>query len=363
MASGDADMAGVPAGAASAGAARVRLCGVCRLPGHDLRRCPIVTSPDIFCGCNERTCGKCTAACGVCDETGHAADTLKEKVRAGIVPKWACPKHELEAMQTRLAVDLGQLSPTQWTQKEATRGHKRRLAALVPSDGARFRAHLDQSEVVDLTGLGGAAASPAVRLATAVATALQDEGVSRPAARTLGAFAADSAGRAAGGTSQAAAGPLGTVDLAARRSSVVAALDEQLKRQPQYSAATRGAMKRRQMEMGLNGGEGGGLDEALGLASPFFSVKGKELKRAAVRYVGLPDGSGDASKVKEALRAFIGPRKMNTGASVTNRTLTCEFVCDELMTCAANAGLQVFAVLASLRQFVVEMRAGDEAMS
>lgn len=189
-----------------------------------------MTSPDIFCGCNERTCGKCTAACGVCDETGHAADTLKEKVRAGIVPKWACPKHELEAMQTRLAVDLGQLSPTQWTQKEATRGHKRRLAALVPSDGARFRAHLDQSEVVDLTGLGGAAASPAVRLATAVATALQDEGVSRPAARTLGAFAADSAGRAAGGTSQAAAGPLGTVDLAARRSSVVAALDEQLKR-------------------------------------------------------------------------------------------------------------------------------------
>lgn len=270
-----------------------------------------MTSPDIFCGCNQRTCGKCTAACGVCDETGHAADTLKEMVRAGIVPKWACPKHELEAMQTRLAVDLGQLSPTQRTQKEAARGHKRRLAALVPSDGARFRAHLDQSEVVDLTGLGGAAASPSVRLATGVATALQDEGVSRPAARTLGAFAADSAGRAAGGTSQAAPGPLGTVDL----------------------------------------------------ASPFFSVKGKELKRAAVRYVGLPDGSGDASKVKEALGAFIGPGKMYRGASVTNRTLTCEFVCGELMTCAANAGLQVPAVLASLRQFVVEMRAGDEAMS
>ncbi|KAK1867254.1 hypothetical protein I4F81_009761 [Pyropia yezoensis] len=287
MASGDADMAGVPAGAASA---------------------------------------------------GHAADILKEKVRAGIVPKWACPKHELEAMQTRLAVDLGQLSPTQRTQKEATRGHKRRLAALVPSDGARFRAHLDQSEVVDLTGLGGAAASPAVRLATGVATALQDEGVSRPAARTLGAFAADSAGRAAGSTSQAAPGPLGTVDLAARRSSVVAALEEQLKKQPQYSAATRGAMKRHQKV-------------------------GKELKRAAVRYVGLPDGSGDASKVKEALGAFIGPGKMYTGASVTDRTLTCEFVCGELMTCAANAGLHVPAVLASLRQFVVEMRAGDEAMS
>lgn len=63
--------------------------------------------------------------------------------------------------------------------------------------------------------MGGAAASPAVRLAAGVATALHDEGVSRPASRTLRAFAADSVRRAAGGTSQAAPGPLGTLDLAA----------------------------------------------------------------------------------------------------------------------------------------------------
>ncbi|KAK1867611.1 hypothetical protein I4F81_010117 [Pyropia yezoensis] len=181
MASSGAEMNAGPAGAVSADAARVRLFGVCRLPGHDLRRCPIVTNPEIFCGCNERVCDKCTTACGACDEKGHAADTLKVKVRSGIVPKWACPKHELAAMQTRLAGDLEPLSPTQHTQ-EAARGHKRRLAALVPSDGARFLAHLEQSGFAYSTGLGGAAASSAVRLATGVATALQDEGVSRPAA-------------------------------------------------------------------------------------------------------------------------------------------------------------------------------------
>lgn len=53
--------------------------------------------------------------------------------------------------------------------------------------------------------------------------------------------------------------------------------------------------------MGLNGGDAGGLDEVLGLASPFVAVKGKELKREVVRYVGLPDGSVNASKEKEAL--------------------------------------------------------------
>lgn len=106
-------------------------------------------SPDIICGCNQRTCGRCTAARSIRDDKGHAADTLKEKVRAGIVPKWACPKHELAALQTRLVDDLDQLCPTQRRPKEAARGHERQHAAPVAFDGARFRAHLDLSEVVD----------------------------------------------------------------------------------------------------------------------------------------------------------------------------------------------------------------------
>lgn len=94
-----------------AGASRVRRCGLCRLAGHDLRCCPIVKSPDIICGCNQRTCGRCTAARSIRDDKGHAADTLKEKVRAGIVPKWACPKHELAALQTRLGRRSGPALP------------------------------------------------------------------------------------------------------------------------------------------------------------------------------------------------------------------------------------------------------------
>ena len=106
---------------------------------------------------------KLCRVCPVCDKKGHGADTLKENVRRGIVPKWACAEHNLEDMHARMAPDLNNLSPTQRVQKEAARGNKRRLAALVPSDGTRFRTHIAQAEIVDLTGLGGAAASPVVR--------------------------------------------------------------------------------------------------------------------------------------------------------------------------------------------------------
>lgn len=93
----------------------------------------------------------------------------------------------------RMAPELKKLSPTQRDQKEATRGSKRRLAALVSSEGTRFRTHISQAEIVDLTFMGGAAASPAVRTSNSVAGALQDDGVTRPAARALEAFSADSA--------------------------------------------------------------------------------------------------------------------------------------------------------------------------
>jgi len=61
------------------------------------------------------------------------------------------------------------------------------------------------------------------------------------------------------------------------------------------------------------GGAGSGADaEVLGSASPFFKIKGQELKRVAVRYVGFPDAAGDSVKVKDAFAAFVGPCKRCT---------------------------------------------------
>jgi len=57
-----------------------RRCSVSRLPDQDFRRCPIATAPDIFCGCGQHTCGKCSAACRVCEKKGQAADTLRQQL-------------------------------------------------------------------------------------------------------------------------------------------------------------------------------------------------------------------------------------------------------------------------------------------
>jgi len=63
-----------------------------------------------------------------------------------------------------------------------------------------------------------------------------------------------------------------------------------------------------------------------------------------------------------ALAAFLGEGRVHRGASVTSSQLTCAHVCDQLMACAASVGLDVPSVLASLRQFIVEMRQGEEDM-
>jgi len=111
------------------------------------------------------------------------------------------------------------------------------------------------------------------------------------------------------------------------------------------------------------GRAGSGADaEVLGSTSPFFKVKGKELKLAAVRYVGVSDTGGDSVKLKDAFAAFVGPGKMYTGVLVANKTISCDFVCGELMACAAIVQLTVLAVLASMKQFILEMRTGDEDM-
>jgi len=38
---------------------------------------------------------------------------LKEKLRRGIVPKWACPEQRLKNMPVRMALELNRFSPTQ----------------------------------------------------------------------------------------------------------------------------------------------------------------------------------------------------------------------------------------------------------
>ena len=89
-------------------------------------------------------------------------------------------------------------------------------------------------------------------------------------------------------------------------------------------------------------------------------MKSKELKCAAVLCVGLPDSEGDSVEVKGAFTVFIRPGKMNTGASVTNKTLSCTFVCGELVECPCSERLTIPAVLESLKQFNFEMCAVDE---
>jgi len=114
----------------------------------------------------------------------------------------------MEDMHVRMAPDLDKLSPMQRAQKEAARGSERRLAALVSEDGTLFRTHTSQAEIVDLTGLCGATASLRVRTSNGVAAALQDDGVSRPAARALEAILDDSAGHSSGQAAVPPPGPL-----------------------------------------------------------------------------------------------------------------------------------------------------------
>jgi len=171
----------------------------------------------------------------------------------------------MKDMNVRMAPGLKNMGPTQRVRKELARGNKRRLAELVPKDGTHLRTHAAQSEIVDLTGLGGAAAAPAVRTSNGVAAALQDDGVTRPAARLLGAFTDDSAAQRGEGSSAPMPGAFVSVDVASRRANVVAALREQLKKQPKYSAATRGAMQRRENDVGVGGAGSGAEAEVLGL--------------------------------------------------------------------------------------------------
>jgi len=132
----------------------------------------------VRCRCSDPSCGPCSASCATCNVVGHQPDNLEALIVGRAGPRWSCAKHGMEQMQARLQPALLQIRPTVRAQKEATRGQKRAVARTRPSDGERFRAHVAQSEIIDLTGLGGDAAVPAVRTAAAVAAVAQDAGAS-----------------------------------------------------------------------------------------------------------------------------------------------------------------------------------------
>jgi len=146
-------------------AAVIRKCSLCRLTGHFITRCPVNQASNIPCGCKKRSCGPCAALCEVCDVAGHQPDNLEEFVVGRAVPRWSCADHDMGEMAARVTPLLPSVRPTVKAQKEATRDNKRKVAATRPTDGERLSAHEAQSEIIDLTGLGGAAASAAVRTA------------------------------------------------------------------------------------------------------------------------------------------------------------------------------------------------------
>jgi len=274
-------------------------------------------------------------------------------------PKKSCLEHDMDAMRARVEDKRKDQPPKAGARSDAKRGHKRALAEVRPTDGQRLRAHEAQTEIIDLTGLGKALTSSAVRTAGAGAAVAQDDEASRQPARMLGAFTSDAQGQSAGAVGQPIPGALGNIELDECRETTVDALQKVLRSAPEYTAATRANQRRRNREAGLGGVGARVAEEMLGSSNTFFGVKGRDLKGTAQRYVCLLEGR-ELAKVKLALAAFIGEGRVYTVTSVTISELNVAHTCEELMACAASVGLEVLLVLASPRLFIVEMRQEEE---
>jgi len=228
-----------------------RKCGACRVPGHRVTQSPLNVEGNVRCRCSDLSCGPCSASCAVCNVVGHRPDNLEALIVGRAGPRWSCAKHDVEQIQGRLQPALLHIRPTVRAQKEATHGQKRSLAGTRPSDGERFRAHVARSEIIDLAGLGGAAAAPAVRTAAAVPAVAQDAGASREAGRMLGVCVSDVGTQRSGGTAQPIPGALGSVNIDGSKADVIASIREALKLAPKYSTDTRAARRRCNREAGL----------------------------------------------------------------------------------------------------------------
>lgn len=207
-------------------------------------------------------------------------------------------------MQCRVKAALPLMPSAMRKKRELAQLNKRRLAALVPASDTRFSVHARQFALVDSVGLGGSAASPHVRTAAGTVAVLQDKGATWAAARTIGAFVADSACAGSGSSAQLPPGPLGLIDVNGSRQIVVGALEEALRECCKYSPETRGAMRRLTKEAGLPTGGALGSVEELGSFNRYFGVSGLELKRSAIRY-GQTSKGLDLVKPKLALTDFF----------------------------------------------------------
>jgi len=87
----------------------------------------------------------------------------------------------------------------------------------------------------------------------------------------------------------------------------------------------------------LSGGRSSSSEEVLGSANLPLNAKGRDLKRAQLRYVALPDGP-ELSLVKAALTNFVGPGMVYTGASVTCGEPVCAQMQAALIECADSVG-------------------------
>jgi len=242
-----------------------------------MTRCPINKAQSIRCGCNDESCTSCSAVCTVCDVAKHEPDNVDAAIVARASPQWSCEKHDMADVQVRLQGLIENLPPTVREQNEAARGLMLTLSEIHPMGGQRCRAHVAQIDVIDLTGLGGAAEMTDVLTAVGVAAAAQDAGASRPASRILEAYASDVGTRPAGGTTKPIPGALGAVELDKRRASVVATLEYTQRQAPAYLAANCASQRRRNREAGL-GGSGWQEPEVLESSNPFFGVKGRSSK-------------------------------------------------------------------------------------
>ena len=209
-----------------------RKCGACRVPGHRVTHCPLNVEGNVRCRCSDPCCGPFSASCAVCKVSGPQPDDVEALIVGRAGPRWSRAKHDVEKMQGRLQPALLHIRPTVRAQKETTRGQKRVLARTRPLDGERCRAHVAQSEIIDLTGLGGAAAAPAVRTAAAVAAVAQDAGASREAGRMLAASVSDVGTQRSGGTAQLIPGALRAVNIDESKADVIASIREALKNEP-----------------------------------------------------------------------------------------------------------------------------------
>jgi len=141
----------------------------------------------------------------------------------------------------------------------------------------------------------------------------------------LGALTSDAQGQSASAVGQPIPGALGTIELDGRRETAVDALKKALRSAAKHLAATRANQRRGNCEAGLGGVGARAAEEMLGSSNTFWGVKGGDLKRAAQRYVCLPEGR-ELAKVKMALAAFRREGRVYTGASVTSSELTCAHV-------------------------------------